>query len=111
MAVTTTQWKRYNKGYYFSAKQGSTTDLAIDFKNYLAEGDSLNLGPEVTTTSEDLTISQIAVRYDALQGYTEPHQAQFAVTSNTIGAHPVKLKVTTVGGLTIVKHFDIRVER
>lgn len=110
MAVTNTQWRQYNKGYYFSAKQGSSTDLAIDLQRELTTGDSLSI-VVFTTTSSDLTITGQAVRYDTLQGYTEPHQAQCKVTSSVIGAHPVKMTVTTALGYTIVKHFDIRVER
>lgn len=110
MAVTNTQWHIYNKGYYIAVKQDSETDLAIDLQNELSTGDYL-VTPTFTTTSGDLTITGQAVRYDTLQGFTQPHQAQCRVSSATLGAHSVKLTVTTNQGLTMVKHFDVFIER
>jgi hypothetical protein len=110
MTVTNTQWHIYNKGYYCAVKQDSETDLAIDLQNELKTGDYLTI-VTFTTASTDITIAKQAVRFDALQGFTNPHQAQCTVQSSTLGAHAVTMTVTTNGGLTHVKHFDVLIER
>ena len=104
------QWRIYNKGFYLPVKLGAETDLAIDLQNQLSSGDHL-VTPTFTSTSTDITIAKQAVRFDAAQGFTNPHQAQCTVQSNTLGTYPIKLIATTNQGFTIVKHFDVRVER
>lgn len=104
------QWRIYNKGYYLPVKLGAETDLAIDLQNQLSPGDYL-ITPTFTSTSTDIVIAKQAVRFDAAQGFTNPHQAQCTVQTNTLGTYPIKLMITTNQGFTIVKHFDVKVER
>tara|TARA_R100000231_G_scaffold130725_1_gene102489 strand:- start:378 stop:698 length:321 start_codon:yes stop_codon:yes gene_type:complete len=104
------EWQIYNKGFYLPVKLDSETDLALDFQNELTTGDYLTTAT-FSTTDTGIVIAKQALRFDAAQGFTNPHQAQCTVQSSTIGTYAIKLTTTTNQGFTHVKHFDVRIER
>lgn len=108
MAVAYSKWQINNQGYYVRMKANTTEIVAVDLVNQLATTDQLIRAETITDTGINITAT--VVRYDTAIKST-PHQVLCYIQASQPGVYGIQLKATTNQGLTIVKHFDVLVER